>query len=111
MIDLRPLLTCNETTVMLAAARVVGNMIKIAGATLGESFFDKEVGQALQMLDGRSFEEGRCSSVDTRIEVGRFAGVLVLYQFAINAPLLIHTNMKPLLERIWMPLRDSRVGP
>jgi FKBP12-rapamycin complex-associated protein len=39
---------------MLAAARVVGNMIKIAGATLGESFFDKEVGQALQMLDGRS---------------------------------------------------------
>jgi hypothetical protein len=53
MIDLRPLLTCNETVVMLAAAKVVGNMISIAGATLGESFFVKEIGQAIQLLEGK----------------------------------------------------------
>jgi FKBP12-rapamycin complex-associated protein len=54
MLDLRPLLTCNETVVMLAAAKVVGNMISIAGATLGESFFVKEIGQAIQLLEGKS---------------------------------------------------------
>jgi FKBP12-rapamycin complex-associated protein len=54
MLDLRPLLTCNETVVMLAAAKVVGNMISIAGATLGESFFVKEIGQAIQLLEGMS---------------------------------------------------------
>jgi FKBP12-rapamycin complex-associated protein len=40
---------------MVAAARVVGNMVRIAGATLGESFFSKEIGQALQMLEGEFF--------------------------------------------------------
>jgi len=54
ILDLRPLLTCNETVVMLAAAKVVGNMISIAGATLGESFFVKEIGQAIQLLEGKS---------------------------------------------------------
>jgi hypothetical protein len=33
---------------------VVGNMISIAGATLGESFFVKEIGQAIQLLEGNS---------------------------------------------------------
>lgn len=37
---------------MVAAAHVVGNMVKLAGANLGESFFNKEVGQAIQMIDG-----------------------------------------------------------
>ena len=56
--DLRPLLTCNETVVMLAAAKVVGNMIGIAGATLGESFFIKEIGQAVQLFEGESWHRG-----------------------------------------------------
>lgn len=50
--DLRPLLTCTDSTVMVSAARVVGNMVRIAGATLGDSFFTKEIDQALQMLEG-----------------------------------------------------------
>lgn len=37
---------------MVSAARVVGNMVRIAGINLGESFFTKEVNQALQMIDG-----------------------------------------------------------
>jgi FKBP12-rapamycin complex-associated protein len=57
--DLRPLLTCNETVVMLAAAKVVGNMIGIAGATLGESFFVKEIGQSIQLLEGGSSWRGK----------------------------------------------------
>lgn len=37
---------------MVSAARVVGNMVRIAGATLGDPFFTKEIDQALQMLEG-----------------------------------------------------------
>lgn len=37
---------------MMAAAHVIGNMVQIAGVNLGDSFFTKEVGQALQMIDG-----------------------------------------------------------
>lgn len=39
---------------MTNAANVVGNMVQIAGVNLGESFFTKEVGQALQMIDGET---------------------------------------------------------
>lgn len=51
-VDLRPLLTCTDSAVMVSAARVVGNMVRIAGATLGDPFFTKEIDQALQMLEG-----------------------------------------------------------
>jgi hypothetical protein len=37
---------------MMAAAHVVGNMVQLAGVMLGESFFNKEVDLALQMIDG-----------------------------------------------------------
>lgn len=30
----------------------IGNMVELSGPILGESFFNKEVGQALQLLDG-----------------------------------------------------------
>lgn len=50
--DLRPLLTYPESQVMVSAAHVVGNMVKCAGANLPDSFFTKEVGQALQIMDG-----------------------------------------------------------
>lgn len=40
---------------MIAAAKVVGNMVEVAGAIMGESFFNKEVGQALQALDGELY--------------------------------------------------------
>lgn len=52
--DLRPLLTYPDSKVMTNAANVVGNMVQIAGVNLGESFFTKEVGQALQMIDGET---------------------------------------------------------
>ena len=31
-----------------------GNMVQIAGVTMGEAWFNKEVGQALQLLEGAS---------------------------------------------------------
>ncbi|KAL7421428.1 phosphatidylinositol kinase-related protein kinase tor1 [Cryptotrichosporon argae] len=93
---LQPLLTCADSVVMLAAAHVVGNMVRIAGLTLGESFFQKEVGQALIMID------------DSRQDTSRFSAVLLLHQFAIHAPGLFHPSVPRVLEKIWVPLRDSR---
>lgn len=95
---------------MVAAARVVGNMVRIAGATLGDPFFTKEIGQALQMLEGRLYGGLQLSGLDSRQEVGRFSGVLILHQFASNAPGLFHPFVPRVLEKIWIPLRDSRVG-
>lgn len=73
-------------------------MVLIAGPNLGESWFTKEIGQALVLLE------------DSRQEVGRFSGVLVLHQFAYNAPGLFHPFVPRVLEKIWIPLRDSRVS-
>lgn len=94
--DLRPLLSYPDSQVMVAAAHVIGNMVKIAGANLGESFFQKEVGQAIQMID------------DSRQEVGRFSAVLLLHQFALYAPGQFYPFIPRVLEKIWIPLRDSR---
>ncbi|RXK37153.1 atypical/PIKK/FRAP protein kinase [Tremella mesenterica] len=71
-------------------------MVRIAGVTLGESFFVKEVPQALQQLE------------DSRQDVNRFSGVLLLHQFAINAPGLFQSDVPRVLDKIWTPLRDSR---
>ncbi|WOO83672.1 Serine/threonine-protein kinase tor2 [Vanrija pseudolonga] len=93
---LRPLLNYPDSAVMVSAARVVGNMVRIAGINLGESFFTKEVNQALQMID------------DTRQEVSRFSAVLLLHQFADNSPGLFMPFVPRVLDKIWVPLRDSR---
>lgn len=47
---------------------------------------------------------------DSRMEVGRFAGVLVLHQFALFAPPFFYPHMEDVLKSIWYPLRDSRVS-
>ncbi|ORY29148.1 armadillo-type protein [Naematelia encephala] len=93
---LRPLLTCTDSTVMVAASKVVGTMVAIAGNILGDSFFNKEIDRARQMLE------------DTRQDVSRFAGVLILSSFAHNAPGLFHPHIPRVLDKIWLPLRDSR---
>lgn len=107
--DLRPLLTYPDSQVMVSAAHVVGNMVKVAGANLPDSFFTKEVGQALQIMDGASACFTRLTS-DSRQEVNRFSAVLLLHQFAVHDPLHFHPFVLRVLEKIWVPLRDSRVS-
>ncbi|WWC91382.1 uncharacterized protein L201_006326 [Kwoniella dendrophila CBS 6074] len=93
---LRPLTTCSDSTVMMAAAHVIGDMVRSAPALHHEGFLLKEVGQALTMLE------------DSRQEVGRFSGVLLLHAFAVNAPAVFQQWVPKVLEKIWIPLRDSR---
>lgn len=95
---------------MVAAAHVVGNMVKLAGANLGESFFNKEVGQAIQMIDGEFRLRAPLIDSDSRQEVGRFSAVLLLHQFSLYAPGQFYPFIPRVLEKIWIPLRDSRVS-
>jgi FKBP12-rapamycin complex-associated protein len=44
------------------------------------------------------------------MEVGRFAGVLILHQFASFAPPFFYPHMEDALPAIWYPLRDPRVS-
>ena len=83
-------------------------MVELSGPILGESFFNKEVGQALQLLDGRLIFDD--TDLDSRSEAGRFSGVLVLHQFASKAGAFFYQHVPRVLEKIWTPLRDSRVS-
>lgn len=48
--------------------------------------------------------------IDSRMEVGRFAGVLILHQFASFAPPFFYPHIEDALPAIWYPLRDPRVS-
>lgn len=89
-------------------------MVELSGPILGESFFNKEVGQALQLLDGRCFFfsalRSKADTPDSRSEAGRFSGVLVLHQFASKAGAFFYQHVSRVLDKIWTPLRDSRVS-
>ncbi|OXG23734.1 FKBP12-rapamycin complex-associated protein [Cryptococcus neoformans Ze90-1] len=93
---LRPLTTCGDSTVMLPASLVVEDMVRNSPTLHTDTFLGKEVGQALVMID------------DSRQEVGRFSGALLLYAFARAAPGVFHQYIPKVLEKIWIPLRDSR---
>ena len=48
---------------------------------------------------------------DSRQDASRFSGVLILHQLAQNAPSHVYPNVQGVLDKIWIPLRDSRVCP
>ena len=44
-----------------------------------------------------------------RIEMRRFAAVLVIKELAISAPTLIYTSIPQILDLLWVALRDPKV--
>ncbi|WVQ75374.1 hypothetical protein IAR50_004994 [Cryptococcus sp. DSM 104548] len=93
---LRPLTTCGDSTVMLPAASVVEDMVRQSPTLHTDTFLGKEIGQALVMID------------DTRNEISRFSGTLLLYSFARSAPAVFYQYIPKILDKIWTPLRDYR---
>lgn len=43
-------------------------------------------------------------------EIGRYAAVLILYQLADKAPAVFMRCVVSVLDMIWTPLKDHRVG-
>ncbi|WVQ81658.1 hypothetical protein IAT38_003783 [Cryptococcus sp. DSM 104549] len=93
---LRPLTTCGDSAVMLPAASVVEQMVSSSSTLHTDIFLGKEVGQALVMIE------------DSRQEVGRFSGSLLLHAFARSAAGIFQQYIPKVLDKIWIPLRDPR---
>ncbi len=122
---LKPNLPCNDVTVMVAAARALGEsaagttwrgierkrdwadlttthskgrVSKFGGQSLGDQFIEFEVLRALDFLQGGDRNEG-----------ARYAAVLIIREMANNVPHLFHVYVGRVLDRIWVALRDARV--
>lgn len=93
----KTLLPDPDVDVMLAASKTLGHVSEIGGTIFGDYFMDTEVQAAVELLQ-----------VDKQ-EHGRYAGVLILKELSRNCPAYFHAHVGLVLERILVPLRDSRV--
>lgn len=93
---LRTVLRGTDTAAMVVAARALGRLA-IPGSPLTAELVDSEVKAALESLQVE------------RQENRRFAAVLTFRELALNSPTLIYQYVKPIVEVIWVPLRDPKV--
>ena len=92
----KSLLPDNDYYVMLAASKTLGQIAEI-GAGFGEMFMEKEIPYAIGLLQG------------DKQEPGRYAGVLILKELARNRPNDFHAHIELVLDKILIPIRDSRL--
>lgn len=93
---LRKVMTGNDTTAMIVAAKTLGHLVT-PGGTLTAELVDAEVKVALEWLQIE------------RNENRRFAAVLILYELARSSPTLLHVWIPDIFEVIWVALRDPKV--
>lgn len=89
---LRHMLPHNDPQVMIPAARALGRLA-VSSTTFTADLVDTQVEHALEWLHA---------------DRSRLAAVLVLREFAVNAPTLIYSYVHRILELIWVALRDPR---
>ncbi|EIW79336.1 atypical PIKK FRAP protein kinase [Coniophora puteana RWD-64-598 SS2] len=92
----KELLPNHDVNIMLAASKTLGQIAAIGGNALGERFMDLEVPSAVEMLQG------------DRQESPRYAGVLILKELARNSPSYFYSHIGLVLDKILIPLRDTR---
>lgn len=85
-----------DVTVMTAAAKTLGHIAEISGNALGDHFIDVEIPKAIGLLQ-------------TDKDTSKYAAVLIMRELAMNSPGQIHAHVGLVLDKIWSPLRDSRV--
>lgn len=85
-----------DTAAMVVAARALGKLA-IPGQPLVAELVDAEVQVALESLQVE------------RSETRRFAAVLTLRELAESSPTLLYQYIAPILEVIWVALRDPKV--
>lgn len=81
---------------MVAASKTLGKIAEIGGATFGDRFMEFEVSAAIDMLQA------------DKQEYGRHAGVLILKELAKMSPTYFHLHISVVLDKILIPLRDSK---
>ncbi|ORY80056.1 PtdIns-3-kinase tor2 [Protomyces lactucae-debilis] len=93
---LRIVLPGNDQQAMTLAAKALGKLA-VSGGVLTAEFVEFEIKRSLEWLQG------------DRNENRRMAAVLVIREFAINAPTLIYSYVSQILDLLWMALRDPKV--
>lgn len=86
----------NDWSLMTEASKTLGRILATGGAHFGERFMDLEVPQALEHLSAQS-------------EFNRYAGVLILKEFARNSDIYFHSHIGTVVDVIAGPLRDQRL--
>lgn len=81
---------------MIAASKTLGRIAEMGGTAFADQI-DVEVPRALEALQSDKPE-------------GRHAAVLILRELARHSAAHFHPHVGLVLERIWVPLRDSRVS-
>jgi hypothetical protein len=93
----KSLLPSPDVNVMIAASKTLGRIAEMGGTAFADQI-DVEVPRALEALQSDKPAEGR------------HAAVLVLRELARHSAAHFHPHVGLVLERIWLPLRDSRVS-
>ncbi|KAG6916802.1 hypothetical protein DXG01_005325 [Tephrocybe rancida] len=91
---IKHLLPKHDIKLTVAASTTLGRIAATGGAAFGESFMDKEVPGAIEMMNQ---------------EPTRYAGVLLLKELASNSPIYFHSHVGHVFEHILVPLRDRRL--
>ena len=92
----RTVMKGTDTTAMVVAARALGKLA-VPGHPLTAELVDSEVQIALESLQVE------------RQELRRFAAVLIIRELAQCSPTLLFQYVSPIVEVIWVALRDSKV--
>lgn len=92
----KSLLPSPDVNVMIAASKTLGRIAEMGGTAFADQI-DVEVPRALEALQSDKPE-------------GRHAAVLILRELARHSAAHFHPHVGLVLERIWVPLRDSRVS-
>ena len=86
-----------DQTLMIAASRTAGKVVKSGGSSFGESFIDKELPRALDML------------ASSEKDMGRYGGVLLLRELGRTCPSHVYKHVPDVLAKLFPSFRDSRV--
>ncbi|TPX74745.1 adenosylmethionine---8-amino-7-oxononanoate transaminase [Chytriomyces confervae] len=85
-----------EPDVCVAAARVMGKLIKWAGS-LAPDIVEAEFSRGVEWLQG------------DRQEARRYSAVLIFREIAINAPTTVYSYLQQILDYGWIGLRDPKL--
>lgn len=93
---LRAALRSNDTTVLLYAARALGELA-VPGKALTAELVEAEISSALEWLQIE------------RQENRRFAAVLIIRELALNCPTLLYAFVPQIFDCILVALRDQKI--
>ncbi|SJL03889.1 uncharacterized protein ARMOST_07246 [Armillaria ostoyae] len=91
------LLPNSDFNLMLVASKTLGQIAHIGGSAFGDRFMDYEVPAAIELMQPEKQESPR------------YAGVLILKEFARNSPGYFHSHISLVFENIVIVLRDQSV--